>query len=134
MQCRELVLGLEGWGSWVLVGAWGLGLLELVLWDRRDLAGMVVAVVVAAGISWDLVARSGVGVVPRAWGLVELVEGWSRFAGDIFLLWRCLRANGLCQVVVWMVAEAGMCLRVANGTTSLMFWVRCREIVSTRND
>ena len=45
-----------------------------------------VVVVVAVGRSWDLVARTGVGVVLGEWDLVGLVEGWSRFAGGISLL------------------------------------------------
>ena len=77
----------------------------------------VVVVVVAVGRSWDLVARTGVGVVLGEWDLVGLAEGWSRFAGGISLLWRYWRASGWLLVVVWVVAKAGMCLRVVCRTT-----------------
>ena len=76
--------------------------------------------VVAVGRSWDLVARKDVGVVLGEWDLVGLVEGWSRSAGGIFLLWRCWRASGWFLVVVSVVAKAGMCLRVVCRTTLLV--------------
>lgn len=95
------------------------------------LADMVAGVAVfAVGRSWDLVARKGVGVVLRVWDLAGLVEGLSRFAGGIFLLWRCLRASGWFLVVVWVVAKAGMCLRVVCRTTLLVI---CQVIVSMVN-
>lgn len=75
---------------------------------------------VAVGRSWDLVARRGVGVVLGGLDLVGLVEGSSRSAGGIFLLWRCWRASGWFLVVVWMVVQAGMCLRVVCRTTLLV--------------
>ena len=97
------------------------------MWDRRGLVGMAVAVVVAVGRIWDPVARRGVGAVPGEWDLVELAEDWGRSLGDISLLRRCLRASGCWLVAMWMVAEAGMCLQVANGTTLLMgFCDNCR--------
>jgi hypothetical protein len=107
------VLGLEG--AW----AWGLGF-EVGRWWFE---GMVVGVVVV-GISWDLVARRGVGVGLGGLDRVGLVEGLSRFAGGIFLLRRCWRASGWFLVAMGVVvAEAGMCLRVgvvADRTTWLI--------------
>jgi hypothetical protein len=119
----------------VLVEAWGLGSVP-EMWDtERGLADMGAVVVVAVGRCWDLVASKDVGVVPGGWGLIGLVEGWSRFAAGIFLLWRCLRTSGCSrwsQVGLWAVAEAGMCLLVAIEMTSLMVFVRDCEVVNIR--
>jgi len=121
-----VVLRLGGWGSWVLilVGAWAWES-ELEL-EIRCLVGMVVGVVVVVGRSWALVACTGVGAVLGEWDLVGLVEGWSKFAAGIFLLWRCCwcARGGFLVSRRMVVAEAGMCLRVAvvaDRTTWLTF-------------
>lgn len=41
-----------------------------------------------------------------------MVVGWSRFAVDSVLLWRCWCGRGWALVGVVRVARAGMCLRV----------------------
>jgi hypothetical protein len=96
--------------SWVLhVGAWASGLVfELEMWRLED---MVVGVVVVAvvGRSWDLVARTVVGVVLGVLDLVGLVESLSTSVGDIFLRRRCLRASGWPLAAMWLLRLVCAC-------------------------
>jgi len=122
-------LGLERrlgvWDRWgQLAGAWELdvGFEVLNMWWFGDMLFAVVLVEAVGGRSWDLVVRKGVGAVLGGSDLVGSLVGLSRLPGGIFLLWHCWRASGWSLGVVWMVAEAGMCLRAAvaaGRTTSL---------------
>jgi hypothetical protein len=111
------VLRLEAWVSE----------LELAMWHLVDMEAGVVVVVVVVGRNWALVAYKGVGADLGEWDLVGSVEGLSRSAVGIFLLWRCCRcARGRFLVVMRMVvAEAGMCLRVAMVADRTTLWMNC---------